>query len=91
MPYTRHTYYSDMVDQPTRVYRFYDARGRLLYVGLSMNFGLRLVKHRQRSWWPLVKVIRFEFYEGREAAKAAEWAAIANENPIYNVTRPAVS
>lgn len=81
-------YYSDMVNMRTCVYRFFNADNELMYVGISMNFNSRLNKHRQRDWWPLVTRIEIEWHQGRESAKAAERAAIADEKPIYNRARP---
>ncbi|WP_443067521.1 GIY-YIG nuclease family protein [Streptomyces sp. NBC_01426] len=38
------------------MYRLYDAEGRLLYVGITMNLQQRLADHRrQKFWWHLVK------------------------------------
>lgn len=84
-------YYSDMVNQKTCVYRFYDAEGRLLYVGISLNLEGRLAKHRRREWWPEVVRCDVEWFEDRRGAKAAERAAIAEEDPIHNVTRPVMA
>lgn len=88
MGFRHHTYYSDMVDQRTCVYRLYDAEGELLYVGMSMNLAGRLSKHHMRSWWPEVAETVVEWFPGREAAKAAERSAIHHENPRYNLVRP---
>ena len=82
-------YYSDMVRQPTCVYRFYDAEGVLLYVGLTMRFKERLSAHKRRDWWHLVSRCDVEWFDGREPAKTAEREAIATEDPTYNITRPA--
>jgi hypothetical protein len=82
-------YYSDMVNRRTCVYRAYDADGNLLYVGISMSLDGRLTKHRRAAWWPEVEEITVQWFDGREAAKAAERAAIRDENPIYNLARPA--
>lgn len=79
-------YYSDMVNRPTCVYRFYDAADRLLYVGLTLNLKQRLSAHRRRAWWPEVTRQRIEWFEGRREAKAAERAALASEAPIHNIT-----
>lgn len=84
-------YYSDMVNRRTCVYRAYDAEERLLYVGISMNLDGRLTKHRRTAWWPLVAEITVQWFDGRELAKSAERAAILNENPLYNITRPGPS
>ncbi|WP_371591635.1 GIY-YIG nuclease family protein (plasmid) [Streptomyces sp. NBC_00513] len=34
----------------TAVYRLYDAEGRLLYVGITMNLQQRLADHRRQSF-----------------------------------------
>lgn len=82
-------YYSDMVNMPTCVYRIYDGPGGdLLYIGLSMNIEGRIAKHRCSGWWPEHADITLQWFEGREAAKRAERNAIAEEHPIYNITRP---
>jgi hypothetical protein len=86
--YQRHTYYSDMVDRRTCVYRFYDSAGVLLYVGLSMSLEGRLAKHRRKPWWPEVARTELEWFDGREAAKDAERFAIHHEHPVHNITRP---
>jgi len=82
-------YYSDMVNRRTCVYRAYDADERLLYVGISMSLDGRLTKHRSSAWWPEVVEITVQWFDGREAAKAAEREAILNERPMHNVARPA--
>ena len=82
------TYYSDMVNRRTCVYRTYDHDGTLLYVGISMNPDGRLYQHRKSAWWPLVDEVTIQWFDGREAAKAAERRAIDDEEPLYNVARP---
>ena len=82
-------YYSDMVHRRTCVYRCYDAAERLLYVGISMSLEGRLTKHRRTAWWPEVAEITVQWFDGREAAKAAERAAIRDEAPLHNRARPA--
>lgn len=82
-------YYSDMVNRRTCVYRAYDADEQLLYVGISMSLDGRLTKHRSSVWWPEVEEITVQWFDGREAAKAAERIAILDEKPAYNLARPA--
>lgn len=82
------TYYSDMVNRRTCVYRAYDVDGHLLYVGISMNPTGRFVSHQRAPWWPLTDEITVQWFDGREAAKSAERIAIREEAPIYNVARP---
>lgn len=82
------TYYSDMANRRTCVYRAYDTQERLLYVGISMNLDGRLTKHRRAAWWPAVAEVTVQWFDGREAAKAAEREAISSENPLHNIARP---
>lgn len=90
MGFHNRAYYGDMVDRRTCVYRIYGAAPDfdLLYVGISMNLEGRITKHRRKPWWPLAAHIEVTWFDGREAAKAAERSAIHHEDPIYNVTRP---
>lgn len=70
------------------LYRMFDADGRLLYVGITLDVGERFAMHRQgKSWWPAVAVIRLEHFATREDLEAAEAAVIAAEQPAYNVQR----
>lgn len=78
-------------EDPTRskphvVYRFYDTRGELLYVGISLAGVQRLGQHRSSKDW-FVDVARTEFthYPDYESAREAERVAIANESPRYNI------
>ena len=80
-------YYSDMVNRRTCVYRAFAADDQLLYVGISMSPDGRFAKHACYSpWWALADRIELTWFDGREAAKAEERYAIANEHPIYNQT-----
>lgn len=68
------------------VYRIYDADGRLLYVGMSINAVQRLAAHRyQQEWWPRVARVDIEHFVGRKAAARAEALAIETEAPEFNV------
>ena len=74
-------------DAPTTVYRCRDITGALLYVGVAVNPGRRLSQHRLvKTWWPQVAAVELELHPTREAALAAEAAAIAAEQPAHNVT-----
>jgi len=68
------------------LYRFYDHREVLLYIGLTMDPATRWKAHsKQKPWWVEVTSIRIEHFPSREAVKAAEIAAIKAELPLYNV------
>lgn len=71
---------------PTALYRMYDTRGRLLYVGITGRLPDRLGQHQDgKPWWVEVESIRVEHFETREEASIAEITAIVNEGPEYNV------
>jgi predicted GIY-YIG superfamily endonuclease len=74
------------VSQPTTLYRFYDAAGRLLYVGIAGNPGRRFNEHsRDKAWWSQVARSSMEHFATREEALWAEEVAIKVEQPAYNV------
>lgn len=73
---------------PTDVYRVYDERGRLLYVGVSTNVFYRMHDHKMYSaWWHLADSGTVSRYENRYIARKVEALAIRDESPLYNVTR----
>lgn len=68
------------------VYRMFSASGELLYIGQSVNPAQRLCLHRtEHNWLPDVASMTLEWFETREAARAAEASAIRAEGPVYNV------
>nr|WP_221374324.1 GIY-YIG nuclease family protein [Actinoplanes polyasparticus] len=74
--------------EPT-VYRFFDAQGRLLYVGCSENVLKRFRRHsrpysKSAAWWPLQVRHSLTTYPNLVVALAAELHAIATESPLYN-------
>lgn len=71
--------------RPTVLYRFYDAHGGLLYVGISADFPHRVAAHKRRPWWRDRARTTIEVYPTRRAALDAETAAIVNEAPRYNI------
>lgn len=74
-------------DDLTALYRFFDADGRLLYVGISDNIRSRWGHHRNhKSWWPDVARATVELFDTWGAAAEAEDLAIKTEDPLYNVT-----
>lgn len=71
---------------PHTVYRMYDRKGRLLYVGMAMYFDIRLATHKvQQPWFSMVSEVKIERYPDRNSASDAETLAIRNEDPIFNV------
>lgn len=67
------------------LYRFFDADGRLLYVGVARDLGSRFAAHRRRSaWWSDTARGATVVYPSRAAAELAEAIAILSEHPIHN-------
>jgi excinuclease UvrABC nuclease subunit len=68
------------------MYRVFDADGRLIYVGQSINLPARVSEHRSQSWWwkPLAARLRIQVFPTVDAAKAAEKVAIQEEDPVFN-------
>lgn len=78
-----------MTDQ-TSLYRHFDSNGRLLYVGISKNALARLGGHKSdKSWYGEIATVTIETFNSRAEALRCEAAAILNENPKYNIARPA--
>lgn len=70
----------------TTLYRFFDAQDRLLYVGIAGRPAERAHQHsKKKEWWSEVDHSTYEHFSTREAAAAAEVAAIVTEHPVYNV------
>jgi hypothetical protein len=73
----------------TQLYRYYDGRGKLLYVGISLSAALRLGQHRKKSgWYRKVARMEIENHPTRDVALRAEALAIAAESPRHNTIRP---
>lgn len=71
---------------PTALYRFYAKDGRLLYVGITDSVKVRFKQHAaEKSWWGDVARKTVAWFQTRDAALAAESAAIRNERPIHNI------
>jgi hypothetical protein len=72
-------------EQPTALYRWYDAPHLLLYVGISDDLAGRVKGHvRGSSWMDFAVSSTIERYPTRTAALHAEEAAIKTEQPIFN-------
>lgn len=70
----------------TALYRYWDVRGELLYVGVAGNPDVRWREHRGRSEWAKFSEDRqVEWFESRRDALKAEAAAIWNERPVFNI------
>jgi len=67
------------------LYRHYNSKGHLLYVGISNSTALRTNAHSNTSaWWPEVTRIEIERFRSRNIALEAERHAIIEEHPIHN-------
>jgi hypothetical protein len=66
------------------LYRLYDEKDRLLYIGVTGDLGQRLGEHSAKRWFPLVDHAKFEWLPTRAAALLAERRAIIAEHPRYN-------
>ena len=70
----------------TALYRQYDKDGKLLYVGISLNYGRRLKEHYKGSAWYIdVASITLEWFDTRDEALHAERNAIKKEKPECNI------
>jgi predicted GIY-YIG superfamily endonuclease len=68
------------------LYRFYAADDTLLYVGLTVNPGRRLEKHKAlQPWWKDVARIDMEQHPDMRTLRDAEREAIETEKPLYNI------
>jgi excinuclease UvrABC nuclease subunit len=72
----------------TALYRFFDTRGRLLYVGIADMPGRRFAQHERKEWWRDVIDINITWYKTRRAALDEEARAINYERPLHNVQAP---
>lgn len=67
------------------LYRFFNAEGVLLYVGITYDLSMRFSTHSVERWWwgqwAYSTVVR---YHSRAALEAAERKAIKSEKPLHN-------
>lgn len=71
----------------TALYRFYDARGVLLYVGITNSPRHRFHQHAtnpENEWWHAQVSHRLHWYDTRRQALRAEYVTIRTEHPIHN-------
>ena len=67
------------------VYRYFDADDFLLYIGSTVNFGMRHYQHSMSAeWWNEAARWTVDPYPSEFQARAAERQAIATEHPIHN-------
>lgn len=71
------------------LYRHYNEKGELLYVGISLSAISRLAQHSVNAkWYDEICTVKIQKFKTREQAIAAEALAIKAESPIYNIARP---
>jgi hypothetical protein len=71
--------------EQTMLYRFFNDRKQLLYVGISARGPKRWSEHaKNRPWWHEVKSSTIEHFETRQDALLAEGVAIRTEMPLHN-------
>lgn len=67
------------------VYRIYDRRGTLLYVGIAENLGRRIGEHlRTAPWSSQAASVEWDEYEDRHRAEEVEGESIGALKPLYN-------
>lgn len=72
--------------EPCQLYRYFDRRVRLLYVGITTYLRARHDAHQNHSeFYPFAHYSTGWMYSSVEKARAAEIVAIKTERPIFNV------
>lgn len=67
------------------IYRCYDCKGGLLYVGTTNSLEQRLANHRSNSeWGERIALTRYETFNNKDLALDAEEEAIKTEYPKHN-------
>lgn len=80
-----------MTDRRTALYRYFDADGRLLYVGIAIHPIARQSQHASASaWYQDAATSCIEWFATRREALDAERRAILVENPLHNIKRPII-
>ena len=75
-----------MEETKQHLYRHFDERENLLYVGVSLSTIQRLAQHRYHShWFNSISKVTIEQFPSREEALEAERTAIQKEEPLHNV------
>lgn len=70
------------------LYRHFDSKNTLLYVGVSLNAVYRLSQHKTTSrWFDDIARVDIEKHATREESIIAETEAIVKEKPIYNIMK----
>lgn len=68
------------------LYRHFDKRGKLLYVGISLSALQRLGQHRENAhWYSEISKVTIHPFRDQASAENAERRAIKSEKPLHNV------
>lgn len=76
-----------------RIFGFVDERDergvghygtRLLYVGITDDYGRRMRQHAEKKWWKDIEKVTVQKFPSRVAAAEAEKVAIREELPLHN-------
>lgn len=71
--------------KPTSVYRYYDACGVLIYVGITAHGVQRNKQHNgDKAWWPFVATQELDHFPTRALAEAEEKRLIRLHRPPFN-------
>lgn len=77
---------TNIQNTPTQLYRHFDTKGLLLYVGISLRAIHRQHEHaKSKDWFAKIANITIEEFPDRDSAIEAEKKAIIHERPLYNV------
>lgn len=69
----------------TILYRYFDSKDQLLYVGITGDQLKRQSQHRRSSkWFDQIAFAKFQHFTSRAEAAAAEVTAIQEEKPLFN-------
>lgn len=72
----------------TAVYRIYNWRGDLLYVGITDSICQRMTNHLQTAAWAgQASRVEWEEHPTRSAAELEEWRQIRDLKPRFNVNK----
>jgi hypothetical protein len=72
-------------EEPTALYRLYDAEYDLLYIGISMTPEKRFKAHaHDKNWWHLVTYVDLTWHPTFALARRAEDDAHMTERPPFN-------
>ena len=67
------------------LYRHFNSKKELLYVGISVNPLIRTQQHKQKHWFNDIANITIKSYTSRKAVLLAEEKAIKQEKPKHNL------